>query len=171
MDWKSTLEEVIQRYSGQVGGAAAAPENPHADFQQVAQAAPQGAVAGGLSQAFRSDQTPPFADMVANLFSRSNPDQRAGLLNRLLDSVGPAAVSALPGLGGLSSLPGGAKITPDQASQISPVQVQQMAAQAEQQNPSVVDHVSSFYSQHPQLVNALGGAALTIALRHILTRL
>src|SRR5215471_18963879 len=149
MDWKSTLEDVIQRYSGQTAGAAAAPENPHADFQQVAQAAPQGAVADGLSQAFRSDQTPPFSEMVANIFSRSNPDQRAGLLKRLLDSAGPGVISALPGLGGLSSILGGANISPDQASQISPVQVQQMAAQAEQQNPSVVDDVSRFYSQHP----------------------
>jgi hypothetical protein len=149
MDWKSALEDVIQRYSGQAGGAAAAPENPHADFQQVAQAAPQGAVADGLSQAFRSDRTPPFSEMVADLFSRSDPNQRAGLLNRLL---------------------GSGNLTPQQASQISPVQVQQMAAQAERQNPSVVDEVSSFYAQHPQLMHALGAAALTIALQHILNR-
>jgi hypothetical protein len=170
MDWMSTLQDVIQRYSGQAGGAAAAPENPHGDFQQVAQAAPQGEVADGLSQAFRSDQTPPFSEMVANLFSRSDPNQRAALLNRMLDAAGPGMISALPSLGGLASLLGGGSVTPEQASQISPVQVQQMAADAERQNPSVIDEVSSFYSQHPQLVNALGGAAITIALRHILKR-
>src|SRR5215813_11028458 len=136
MDWKSTLEDVIQRYSGQAGGAAAAPEDPHADFQQIAQAAPQGAVADGLSQAFRSDQTPPFSEMVANLFSRSDPNQRAGLLNRLLGAVGPDAISAIPGLGGLSSLLGGGNVTPEQASRISPDQVKQMAEHAERQNPS-----------------------------------
>ncbi len=170
MDWMNTLEDVVQRYSGQAGGAAAAADNPHADFQQVAQAAPQGAVADGLSQAFRSDQTPPFPQMVANLFSRSDPNQRAGLLNRLLSAAGPGALSALPGLGGLSSLLGGGNVTPEQASQISPTQVQDMAAHAQRQNPSVVDEVSGFYAQHPQLVGALGSAALTIALQHILKR-
>jgi len=32
----------------------------------------------------------------------------------------------------------------------------------------VVDQVSSFYSQHPQVVKALGGLALTIALQHMM---
>ena len=36
------------------------------------------------------------------------------------------------------------------------------------QNPSIVDQVSSFYSQHPQVVKALGGLALTIALQHMM---
>jgi hypothetical protein len=65
---------------------------------------------------------------------------------------------------------GGGNVTPQQASQISPVQVQQMAAHAERQDPSVVDQVSSFYAQHPQLMHALGGMALTVALQHILNR-
>ena len=44
------------------------------------------------------------------------------------------------------------------------------AEHAEKQNPSVVDQVSSFYAQHPQVVKALGGLALTIALQHMLQR-
>ena len=170
MDWMNTVQDLIHRYSGQSGGTAAAPEDPHGDFQQVAQAAPPNVVAGGISQAFRSNQTPPFSEMVANLFSQSNPNQRAGILNELLGSVGPGALASLPGLGGFSSLFRGGNVTPEQASQVSPGQVQQMAAHAEQQNPSVVDRVSSFYAQHPQVMKAAGGLALSIALQHMLRR-
>jgi hypothetical protein len=170
MDWMNEVQHIFQRYSGQSAGTAAAPEDPHGDFQQVAQAAPSNVVAGGISQAFRSDQTPPFPEMVGNLFSQSNPNQRAGILNELLGSVGSGALASLPGLGGLSSLFSGGKVTPEQASQVSPGQVQQVAAHAERQNPSVVDRVSNFYAQNPQLMKAAGGLALTIALQHILRR-
>src|SRR5438045_172337 len=156
MDWMNAVENIFQRYSGQGGGTAAAPENPHQDFEQVTQAAPRDVVAGGLSQAFRSDQTPPFPQMLSNLFNHSDPKQRAGLLNRLLESGGPGILSALPGLAGLSSLLGGGRVTPQQASQVSPEQVQQIAEHAEKQNPSIVDEVSGFYAQHPDVVKAVG---------------
>ena len=148
MSWLDALNDVAQRYSGQGGGAASAPENPHQDYEQVAQTAPREVVADGLAQAFRSDQTPSFAEMVANLFRNSDPNQRMGLLGRLL----------------------GGNVTPQQATQMSPEQVQQVAAQAEKQNPSIVDQVSGFYAQHPQAVKALGGLALTIALQHMMRR-
>lgn len=168
MDWTNTLGNIFQRYSGQGGGTAAAPQNPHEDFQKVAQSAPQNIVANGISQAFRSDQTPSFPEMLATLFNHSDGNQRAGLLNRLLQSAGPGAISSLPNLGGLSTLLGGGDVTPEQASQVSPGQVQQLAAHAERQNPSVVDEVSGFFAQHPDVMKAVGGLALTIALQHML---
>src|ERR1051326_7388657 len=99
MDWMNGIEHIVQRYSGQGAGTAAAPADPHQDFNAVSQAAPPEVVAGGLSQAFRSDQTPPFPQMLANLFRNSDPNQRAGLLNEILGSLGGGA--SLPGLGGL----------------------------------------------------------------------
>jgi hypothetical protein len=48
--------------------------------------------------------------------------------------------------------------------------VQQIAAHAEKQNPSIVDDVSNFYAQHPQIMKAAGGAALAIALQHMQRR-
>jgi hypothetical protein len=156
MAWTDALQDLLHKYSGAGGGTAAAPADPHGDFQQVAKAAPPGIVAGGLSQAFRSEQTPPFPQMLASLFNQSNPDQRAGLVNRLRAALDPGAA---PGA-----------VTPQQASQITSDQVQQMAAQAERRNPSVVDEVSGFYAQHPQVVKAVGGLALTIALQHMLGR-
>ena len=171
MNWLNAINDLVQRYSGQGGGTASAPQNPHQDYQQVAQAAPQNVVADGLSQAFRSDRTPPFPEMISNLFRQSDPNQRAGLLNHLLGAVGSGGLASLPGLAGLSGLLGGSRqVTPEQANQVSPDQVQQIAAHAEKQNPSIVDQVSGFYAQHPQAVKALGGLALTIALQHMLRK-
>lgn len=163
MDWLNAVDDIIHKYSGQGGGTAAAPANPHEDFQRVAQAAPQNVVAGGIAQAFRSEKTPPFPQMLASLFGQSNPDQRAGLLNRLLGSLGPEAASLIPGMS-----PG--SVTPQQANQVAPEKVQQIAEQAQNRNPSVVDEVSSFYAQHPDVVKAAGGLALAVALQHILRR-
>jgi len=166
MSWLNSLSDMVERYSGQGGGTASAPQDPHQDYQQVTQAAPPNVVAGGLSEAFRSDRTPPFPEMISNLFRQSDPNQRAGLLNHLLGAVGSGGVATLPGLAGLFG--GRNQVTPEQANQISPEQVQQIAAHAQKQDPSIVDQVSSFYAQHPQVVKALGGLALTIALQHMM---
>lgn len=143
------------------------------DFDRVAEAAPSAELAQGVSQAFRSDDTPPFPQMLGNLFGNSNSGQQAGMLNQLLGSIGPGVLSSLAG-GVLGSMFGGnqnqqaaPQITPEQASQLSPQQVQEIAQQAEQQNPGIVDRMGEFYAQHPQLVKGLGGAALAIALGHM----
>ena len=170
MDWTNAIGNIFQRYSGQGQGTASAADDPHGDFQQIAQAAPEPVVASGISQSFRSDQTPPFPEMLANLFGHSDPNQRAGLLNRLLGSLGPGALSGMAGAGGLGGLLSGGTVTPQQANAVSPDQVQQLAAHAEKQNPSIVDEVSNFYAQHPQVMKAVGGLALTIAIQHMMKR-
>jgi hypothetical protein len=101
--------------------------------------------------------------MVANMFGQSNPNQQAGVLNQLLSALGPAAASIIPGLSGTN-------VTPQQASQVTPQQVQQMAEQAQNKRPTVVDQVSSFYAQHPDVVKAAGGMALSIMLQHMVRR-
>jgi hypothetical protein len=167
MEWMNAVEEMLQRYSGQRGGPAPGSADPHSDFQKVATSAPPTVVASGISQAFQSDQTPPFPQMLANLFSNSNPNQRAGLLNQLLSSLGPAAVAGLPHLGSLLQ---GRNVTPEQANEISANDVEQIATHAQSRNPSIVDQVSHFYAQHPDVMKAAGGLALTIALQHMLRR-
>jgi hypothetical protein len=163
MDWMNAVNDIIQKYSGQGGGTAAAPASPHEDFQRVAQAAPCDVVASGIAEAFRSDKTPAFPQMLSNLFGQSNPDQKAGLLNHLLGALGPEAAALIPGVSGLS-------VTPQQASQVTPEQVQQIASRAQNKRPTVVDQVSSFYAQHPGVVKAVGGMALSIMLQHIVRR-
>jgi hypothetical protein len=106
--------------------------------------------------------------MVGQLFSNGNPEQRAGMLNQLLASVAPAVLSRVAG-GALGNLSGAeqAQVSPEQASQVPPEQVQQLAEQAQQHNPGVVERMGDFYAGHPNLVKALGGAALAIALGHM----
>ena len=168
MAWMDKLNEIVNRYSGAAGGAAAAPADPHKDFCNVAETAPTQVVADALAHTFRSDQTPNFSEMVSSLYQESNPDQRAGLLNQLIGAIGPGALASIPGLSGLAaSLGGGQRVTPEQASEVSADQVQQAADHAQRANPSIVDQISGFYAKHPNVVKALGTAAITIALQHL----
>jgi hypothetical protein len=71
------------------------------------------------------------------------------------------------GLGKLLGGSDGSQLSSTQIAQITPLQVQQLAEHAESQDPSIVDKMSGFYAQHPDLVKTIGGAALTIALAKI----
>lgn len=144
---------------------AIGPHNAEAHLDQVVQHASPDDLGAGLADAMRSDQTPPFGDTVGQLFGRSSPSQQAGVLNQILATLGPAAASALAGgLLGRMLQPGQTQLTPDQASQLSPAQVGEIAAHAEQQHAGVIDEVSRFYAQHAGLIKTLGGAAIAIAL-------
>jgi hypothetical protein len=144
------------------------PQNVQQDYQRAAEAVPATHLADALGAAFRSGETPPFSQMVSSLFANSSPDQRAGILNHLLGAVGPRVLGSLA-LGGLGGILGGtnANVSPEQAKQISPEDVQLLAAHAEQQNPSIIDHASQFYSQHPNLVQALGAGSLALIMSHL----
>ncbi|MGF6350736.1 hypothetical protein [Variovorax sp. W2I14] len=137
---------------------------PHVG-QVITQHASPDAIGAGLAAAMRSDQTPAFGDMVGRLFGQSSPVQQAGVLNQILATLGPAAASMLAGgvLGRLLQ-PGQTQLTPEQASQLSPARVTEIAAHAEEQHAGVIDEVSRFYAQHSGLVKTLGGAVLAIAL-------
>ena len=163
-----SVNDLLKKYTGGAQDSANAAEH----FDQVAQAAPQGVMAEGLAALFRSDQTPAFGNLVSSLFSQSNGEQKAGVLNQLLGSVGPGVLAQMVGGGALASLLGsaGKQITPDQAQNVSPELVQQLASHAEQTDPSIVDKASAFYAQHATLVKTLGGAALSIALAKVAER-
>jgi len=156
------LKELLQQAAGMLGA------NPEQHFDQVVQQAPADAVGKGVAEAFRSDQTPPFAEMVAQLFANSTPEQRAAMLNQLLATVGAGTLTQAAGgaLGNVLS-PGASQVTHDQASQLTPEQVQQIAAHAEQSHPGIVDQIGNFYAQHPTLVKTLGSAALAIVLAKV----
>jgi hypothetical protein len=143
-----------------IGGAS-----PDQHFDQVAASAPTDVLGKGLAEAFRSDQTPDIGQMVGQLFGNSNGQQQAGMLNQVIAALGPAALSGLAGgVLGRAMAPGSTQITPDQASQLSPQQVQDIVQEAHQQNPGVADQLGSFYAEHSGLIKTLGGAALAIAM-------
>lgn len=151
------------------GNAPAA--DVHAAYDQVAGAVPNGALADGLSHAFKSDDTPPFEQMVSGLFDKSTPEQKAGFVNHLLSVLGPAgfaqALSAAGmGAGPQAGQPGGS-LTPQQAEGISPEAVQVLAQRAAVRDPSIIDMAASFYAQHPTLVKSIGAGALALLMRRI----
>ncbi len=141
-------------------------------FDSVAQQASPKDLGGGIAAALRSDATPPFGQAIGNLFGQSNPDQRAGVLNEILRTLGPAGLASAGGgiLGrilGTGAAGPTTSITPTQAAQVSPADLSTIASNAQQQDDSVVDRLGSFYAQHPTLVKTLGVAALGAVMSHM----
>jgi hypothetical protein len=133
------------------------PAAVHSEFDRVASSTGPEGLAHGLSETFRSDQTPSFSQMLSHLFGHSSGPQKAGLLNSLA-AVTPGALAAEVA----EMIRGGRKITPEQAEKVPPETVQKIAENAERQNPTVVDRMSEFYAQHPNVVKTLGVGALTV---------
>ena len=186
-----TLGDILDQY-------ASRPTSTEADFDHVAPQVSPEVLGDGIAEAFRSDQTPAFGNMVGQLFGNSNSSQRAGLLNQLIAAAGPAILAKLGGVlgsggagaaaGGASSGGGGllgnvlgglfgggskeapANISPADADRVTPDQVREMAEAAKQSDPSIMDRVGGFYAQHPELVKILGGAALAVALGRMANR-
>ncbi|HET6386365.1 MAG TPA: hypothetical protein VFJ58_23485 [Armatimonadota bacterium] len=163
------IRGLLQDYIASPGAPPKPAEAVHQDYQNVAQTAPKDVVAQGIASAFRSNQTPPFAQMVSSLFDQSGGPQRANLLNQLLGAAGPGLASDVLSRLGLSDLAGSlagsqGNVTPDQASRVPAPAVKEMASQAESQDPSIVDTLSRFYADHPEEVKKLGHEALSIAM-------
>jgi uncharacterized protein YbjQ (UPF0145 family) len=167
MSWLDQIGGLLQQYQG--ASPQQTPNSVQNDFNQVTQAAPQSAIADGLAAAFRSNQTPPFGNMIGQLFGQSNGTQRASILNTLISALGPTVISQIlanRGASGLAGMLGGGQreVTPEMAEQVPVEAVQEIAERAEQKDPSIIDMASNFYAEHPTLVQGLGAAALTIAL-------
>jgi hypothetical protein len=120
----------------------------------------------GLSDAFRSEQTPPFPQMLGNLFGSSNPNLKASVLNQLIAAAGPSALGMIMQRYGHQPAPTG-QVTPEQADQIPPAAVEEMAEHAHKQNPDIIGQLSNIYAEHPTLINSLGAAAAAIAIKHL----
>lgn len=166
------VANVLQKYSQTSQPPAGDDVAEH--YHEVAQAAPPADLAGGLAAMFQSDQTPPFPQMIGQLFSNSNGAQRASLLNTLLSSGAASGILSQLASSASVSLPAGAgstaPITPEVAAQIPPAAVEQAAAQVQQHDPSIIDRVSEIYAKHPTLVKTLGAVAMSIALSHFANR-
>jgi hypothetical protein len=103
------IGNILQQYGGVNPNQP--PNDVEQHFDQVAQNSPNDDLADGLSEAFRSDQTPPFPNMVGQLFGQADSNQRAGMMNQLLAALGPAVIGAMlnrgAGGGGLGNVLGG----------------------------------------------------------------
>ncbi len=166
------VANVLENYSQ--NDPVGSPADVAGHYQQVVQSAPRADLAGGLNAMFHSDETPPFAQMIGQLFGQSNGVQRASLLNTLL-SNGAAArllgqLAQSDGLALPAELGKTTPVTPETANQFTPDMAQQAAARAAQHDPSIVDRVSRLYAEHPALVRTLGTAAMSIVLSHLARR-
>jgi predicted DNA repair protein MutK len=172
MSWTNRIEGLLKQYATPGGAAAQPAPDAHAHFDEVSQAVPPGTLAEGIAAAFRSDNTPALGQTLAKLFSQSNSEQKAGLLNHLISSVNPAMLTQILSATGMAGMLSGgtSTITASQAQQITPEVVEQLANHAEKTNPSIIDSLSNFYAQHTTLVKTLGSGALTIALAKIAER-
>jgi hypothetical protein len=141
-------------------------------FDSVAEQSKPEELGSGVAAALRSDATPPFGQTIGNLFGQSNPTQKAGVLNEIMQALGPTGLASAGG-GILSKIwgPGAAAaatpLTPAQASQITPSDLNAIVSSAQQQNGSIVDRLGAFYAQHPALVKTLGVAALGVVMSHM----
>ncbi len=169
MSLLSGIGDLLKQYSGTSANAANSP-GVEQHFDQVAQAVPSTTIAGGLAEAFRSNQTAPFPQMAAQLFANGNNQQQAGVLNGLVAALGPAVISQFAGSAPnspLAALLQSGSVTPAQAASVSPADVEALTSHAQNQDPSIIDRVSAIYAQHPVLIKSLGAAALTIAMKKI----
>ncbi|HVG05973.1 MAG TPA: hypothetical protein VM937_13630, partial [Burkholderiaceae bacterium] len=55
------------------------PTDTETDFDEVARQVSPDVLGNGIAQAFRSDKTPSFGDMIGSLLGSSNAQQRTGL--------------------------------------------------------------------------------------------
>ena len=162
------LMDILSQYAGQAlsDGQPQAQHSTHEDFSQVASQAPPELLGGGIAQALEGGAGG-FESSIAKLFENSDPQQRTGLLQRLIQAAGPAVLASFAG-GALSHLAQpGAQAQQADADAITPAQAGELAAAAKQSNPGIVSELGSFYSQHPTLVKTLGAAALALAMSHM----
>jgi hypothetical protein len=169
MSFLAGIGDLLTQYSaggGTPGNSPAVEQH----FDQVAQAVPSSTLAGGLAEAFRSGQTAPFPQMAGQLFANGNSQQQAGVLNSLVSALGPTLISKFAGSAPnspLASLLQSGTISPAQAANVSPADVEALTTHAQSQDPSIIDRVSAVYAEHPVLIKSLGAAALTIAMKKI----
>jgi hypothetical protein len=164
------LLDILRQYADPAG---VQPDRVQDHFAEVAQQSAPQDLGSSLAAAFRSSATPPFGQMVGELFGNSNPQQQAGVLNQLVQGIAPGALSSVAGgvLGRILGAGAAAGVPPvitaEQAAQVSPADVGAIATHAEKHDGSIVDQVGAFYAQHPALVQGLGTAALALVMSHM----
>lgn len=163
--------DILHRYTD--GKKPMPPPEIEDDFGEVAHEAGQDAIQDGIAEAFRADETPTFEEMVAVLFENSAPEVRAGLLDSLLAGLPPSG-HFVRDKGVLSDIwrkyHAGARVAAQRAAEVDPADVEQVARQAREQNPGVLERVSRFYARHPEVVRNLGSVAMTVVLGRIARR-
>jgi len=152
---------VLQQYAAETG--VYPKEQVERDFVQIREALPHQDVSQGLSDAIRFGQTPPFDQVVSQLFEQGDCAQRADMLRHLLDGAGPALARSLAKIVPQPRHDGAAEatdITPELAAQLDPDLVRRLAHEAHEEDPAVVDRLSGLFAGDPALAATLGSGTL-----------
>jgi hypothetical protein len=112
---------------------------------------------------------PELAPLVADLFAKAAPPQRARLLNGLLRPVGPLALVAIAAGAFASLLPTTrwqvATASLDDAMRLTAGQVLELARYVEQKSPEALIKLPELLADSPLWVSSLGGALLLLSLQ------
>lgn len=167
MSIKKDVDSLLQQYAAETGVYST--QKVESDFMEMSDQVATEQVLTGLSEAIRSEQTPPFDQMVCQAFEQGNSDQRAGVLNQLLDGAGPAIVASLTEIGVLRAPEGeqAPVFTPELAEQLPSELVRKIAQEAAHHNPGIIEAMSSLYAGDPALATTLGGETLSLAMSKI----
>jgi hypothetical protein len=172
LPWLSATKEIDMGVMDILKMYADRPTTTEDDFDEVARQVPPEVLGSGITEALESRQTPPFADMVQQLFGRSSPQLKSDLLGRLVRAAGPAVLAKIGGaLGGAPTASADAAPALPDPDSVTPDQVREIAEEARRSNPGVLGQVSEIYAKHPETVKVLGGAALAIALGQMAKRM
>ena len=117
-------------------------------------------MSAAIGSMMRSSDTPPFADIVGQLFRHGTGDQKANMLNTILAIAGLAVLGQFSGL--IPGLGSQTQVTAAQAQAVSADAIIQIANHAEQHDPTIIDRMSQVYAQHPTLVKTLGTGAMVL---------
>ena len=125
------------------------------DFNDIVKRAPEEAIAQAMAAAFRTEENASFADIVADLFSYSDAELRAGVVNILVSYIGRDTKRVLSNAGLFVLDPDSRQVTEEMTTHLSAEAIGVIAAEAEQRDSCVVDKVSAFYARHTAVVSKL----------------
>lgn len=109
--------------------------------------------------------------IVASAFGKLDPKRRAGLLGRLLGSVGPLALAVIGGGVFAKFLPNARmpaiQVSFEDAALATSSQVYELARYVEQSNPNLIEALMTSLLQDGMVLAALGASIAAIAIKQI----
>jgi len=151
MHFEKDVSSLLQQYVAETGVYST--QKVESDFVAVAKRVDAAHIMNGLSEAFRSEHTPSFGQLVGQSFEQMDGAQRVGMLNQLLESEGHPFFEEQHGV-----------VSRDMANRLHPSLIEQIAHDAERHDPAVIDKLSNVYAEDMELAKTLGGHALSVAL-------
>lgn len=151
MNWKELVGPILSKYSDTSGRWSL--DEVKTDFEELSRHAPSSYIARGLSYTFRSQDTAPFAEILARLYDESPDDLRSDLLNVVFAEVPflrPRSIQT---------------ITPEVVNEYTRELIRELMSEAARSEPAVVVRASDVYARFPKIITTLKrseiGAVLT----------